>query len=103
MTMWSDLHPDPRKSYYLFLRQGYGCPARVAHARVKQIDAMIMGLRDSPREARATSWLASVMCLLDLAGRGRMSLTRLWKNLTGAGAGSPKPENRLSSRFSQAR
>jgi hypothetical protein len=100
MASWRQFHPDPRKSYYLFLRQGYGCPAHVAHARVKQVDAMIIGLQDSPREAM---WLASVMNLLGAVRQARMSLIYLWESLTGGPlAGSPKPDNRLPSRFSQA-
>ena len=89
MVMWSDFHPDPRKSYYLFLRQGYGCPAHVAHARVKQVDAMIMYLQDRPGESGAKAWLTTVMCLAGVVARARISLKRVW-------------EQRLSSRFSQA-
>ena len=102
MANWSDFHPDPRKSYYLFLRQGYGCAAQMAHARVKQIDAMIMGLQDSPREATAKSWLANVVYFLGATARSRMSLTRLWESVRRTRAAeSPKPENQLSSRLSQ--
>jgi hypothetical protein len=89
MVTWTDFHTDPRKSYYLFLRQGYECPAHLAHARVKQVDAMIMGLRDSPREVRARVLLIALMALAGAIGRARMSLKRLW-------------EHRLAARFSQA-
>ena len=87
-VMWSDFHSDPRKSYYLFLRNGYGCPAHVAHARVKQVDAMITSLQDNARERRATMVLTALMGLAGAIGRARMSLKRLW-------------EHRLASRFSQ--
>jgi hypothetical protein len=89
MVAWTDFHTDPRKSYYLFLRKGYECPAHLAHARVKQVDAMIMGLHDSPREVRARVLLIALMGLAGAIGRARMSLKRLW-------------EHRLASRFSQA-
>ena len=102
MATWSDFHPNPRKSYYLFLRQGYGCPAHVAHARVKQFDAMIMRLDDRSREARAISWLAAVVYSMSAAGRARKSLRRMWESMTGPRAlGSPKRGSRLSSRFPQ--
>jgi hypothetical protein len=45
MASWSDFHTNPRKSYYLFLRQEYQHPACVAHARVKGIDRMIAELQ----------------------------------------------------------
>src|SRR5690242_12924347 len=54
MRKWSDFHSDPRKSYYLFLRQGYACPAHEAHARVKWVEAMVTSLEPSapgPTEA----------------------------------------------------
>ena len=89
MVTWTDFHTDPRKSYYLFLRNGYACPAHLAHARVKQVDAMIMGLHDSPRQVRARVLLIALMGLAGAIGRTRMSLKRLW-------------EHRLASRFSQA-
>jgi hypothetical protein len=103
MASWSEFHPDPRKSYYLFLRQGYACLAHQAHERVKQTDAMIMGLQDCPREARAESRLADVMYMLGTPRTVRMSLTHLWESITGVRtAGSSKSQNRLPSRFSQA-
>jgi hypothetical protein len=48
MAAWSEFHTDPRKSYYLFLRQGYERPARVAYAQVKRIDIMIAELQQPP-------------------------------------------------------
>jgi len=89
MAAWTDFHSDPRTSYYLFLRRGYECPAHLAHARVKQVDAMIMNLEDSPRERRAAVLLTALMGVAGAIGRARMSLKRL-------------RERDLASRFSQA-
>ena len=42
MSSWEKLHRDPRISYYLFLRLEQHCPAREAHARLKQMDVSIL-------------------------------------------------------------
>jgi hypothetical protein len=42
---WNQLHPEPRISYYLFLRRKYGYSARQALELVKQTDAMIIGIQ----------------------------------------------------------
>jgi hypothetical protein len=51
--MWNEFHTDPRKSYYLFLRQGYHCSAQTAYAKLKSIDAMVLALRQDPDPAKA--------------------------------------------------
>ena len=56
MPTWNGLHPDPRVSYYLFLRREQGLPARAAHARVKRTDAMVVGLHGERRKL-TSSWL----------------------------------------------
>jgi hypothetical protein len=81
MASWSDFHTDPRKSYYLFLRQGYACSARTAYMRLKQIDAMVLGLRCSNGEAVAVSWLATLTYLLGAFSAGQMSLKQVWASI----------------------
>lgn len=53
MMMWNEFHTDPRKSYYLFLRQGYRCSALTAYEKVKSIDAMVAALQQAPDRAQA--------------------------------------------------
>ena len=102
MASWSEFHSDPRKSYYLFLRQGYGRPAHAAHAAVKRIDGMVIELRGARCE-RAMSRLATAARLPGLLIEIRMSLTRVWTSLRGTGTPqSAKAKNRMPSRFSQA-
>jgi hypothetical protein len=72
MASWSEFHTDPRKSYYLFLRQEYQHPACVAHARVKRIDRMIAEL-ETPASSCGWTWLAA-----SLLGSIGMLLKRLW-------------------------
>ena len=72
MASWSDFHTDPRKSYYLFLRQEYQHPAWVAHARVKHIDSMIAELQ-APSGSFGWTWLtASLLRSIEALTR------RLW-------------------------
>jgi hypothetical protein len=67
--LWQDFHSDPRMSYYLFLRRGYFHSAAQAHAKLKRIDAMVVGLQDSPQEQR---WLDGVVELvMKLMSRAR--------------------------------
>ena len=81
MENWSDFHSDPRKSYYLFLRQGYGCPAHEAHARVKWVDAMVTSLEmTSPGVGEACS-LASRAHLLRAVSACTMALHRVWTSV----------------------
>ena len=102
MATWSDFHSDPRKSYYLFLRQGYGCPAHAAHARVKRLDRMVLDLQDESHNAAATSWLASFTRLLGLVSASWISLKRLWESVPLRHAPAPaRAESRVASRFSQ--
>jgi hypothetical protein len=53
MIMWNEFHTNPRKSYYLFLRQGYRCSALTAYAKVKDIDAMVAALQQDPYRPKA--------------------------------------------------
>jgi hypothetical protein len=82
MASWSEFHSDPRKSYYLFLRQGYACSARAAHLRVKQIDSMVVGLQCSKEDAAAISRLASLTYLLGVFSAAQISLKQVWANLS---------------------
>jgi hypothetical protein len=59
--LWQEFHSDPRISYYLSLRRGYFHTAAQAHAKLKRIDAMVVGLQDSPQEQR---WLDGVVGLV---------------------------------------
>jgi len=63
MAAWNQLHSDPRISYYRFLRE-HGLSAKQAHANVKRIDAMVVGLRGDRRRSRVAY---------------HFSLTSLWK------------------------
>lgn len=102
MASWSEFHGDPRKSYYLFLRQGYGRPAHAAHTAVKRIDNMVLELQGD-RCAPAVSKHAMAAHLLGLLTEIRMSLTCLWTSLRETGTPqSAKAKNRMPSRFSQA-
>jgi len=103
MASWSDFHSDPRKSYYLFLRQGYGSPAHAAYAAVKRIDGMVLELQGARCE-RAMSGPATAARMLGRLTEIRMSLTRVWTSLCGTGTPrSAEATNRMSSRrFSQA-
>lgn len=62
--MWSDFHSDRRISYYLFLRRGYGYSATEAHASVKRIDAMVVGLQHLSREHRWRGFLVALLVRL---------------------------------------
>jgi hypothetical protein len=91
MAYWSDFHSDPRTSYYLFLRQGYACPAHVAHARVKRVDAMVASLGGSRREAAAIAGLSALTQLLGVASHLRSAVHRLRESLFSSNeAGSAK-------------
>jgi hypothetical protein len=72
MASWSEFHTDPRKSYYLFLRQEYQHPACVAHACVKRIDRMIAELAAPSRASVCAGFAAS------LSRRVEMLARRLW-------------------------
>ena len=77
MANWSEFHTDPRKSYYLFLRQEYQHPACVAHARVKRIDRMIAEL-EAPSPSSGWTWpAASLLRSVELLAR------RLWAQMHG--------------------
>ncbi|MGZ5093749.1 MAG: hypothetical protein ACXWCY_20600 [Burkholderiales bacterium] len=43
MRAWNEFHADPRISYYLFLRRAQLCPASEAHAKLKRMDALVVG------------------------------------------------------------
>src|SRR5688500_12591495 len=51
--MWSEFHTNPRKSYYLFLRQGYRHTALTAYLKVKSMDSMVATLQQEPDRAKA--------------------------------------------------
>ena len=76
MASWNEFHTDPRKSYYLFLRQEYQHPACIAHARVKGIDSMIAELHASCPTPRWT-WVASLL------RSGEMLVRRAWTYMHG--------------------
>ena len=70
MPNWDELHSDPRISYYLFLRRGYGCAASEAHTRLKQMDAYVLVGLHMPREG----WMSRLLRLCHLrTSRGDQS------------------------------
>ena len=75
---WSDFHGDPRKSYYLFLRQGYQYPAHAAHARLKCIDSMVLDLQDPARRRLPSICRQGVGSLVRGMGVVGQSLKRMW-------------------------
>ena len=76
---WSDFHGDPRKSYYLFLRQGYQYSAHAAHARLKCIDSMVVDLQNPTRRRLPAFRLQGVGSLVrGIAIVGQL-LKRMWR------------------------
>jgi len=59
MSAWNEYHSDPRISYYRHLRNAQGLAAREAHARVKRMDAMVVGLQGDRRRNQSSRLLAS--------------------------------------------
>ena len=101
MHTWNEFHSDPRKSYYLFLRRGYQCSARAAHAKVRQIDAMVVGLQRESCDGVAVSWLAAVTNVLGLFTSLRRSWEQLCRRaLPWRSVMPPHAQKRLASRFS---
>jgi acyl-coenzyme A synthetase/AMP-(fatty) acid ligase len=100
--MWSELHPDPRKSYYLFLRRGYRFSAAVAHSKVKRIDCMVVALQDNPvTESPATPATYRLLWLVTAArSYTRSALRALLSRSTPL---PPAAEHWLTERFSHQR
>jgi hypothetical protein len=76
---WSDFHGDPRKSYYLFLRQGYQYSAHAAHARLKCIDSMVVDLQNPTPgwlPAFCRQGMSSLVRGIAVVGQ---SLKRMWR------------------------
>jgi hypothetical protein len=97
MNMWNQFNDDPRKSYYLFLRQGYRLSAHAAHAKVKRIDAMVIALQYD-QVAVKTPIRVGLIRYIDTMRRTAESLLR---TLCGrSGAVPPAAEEWLASRFS---
>jgi hypothetical protein len=78
MRNWSDFHSDPRKSYYLFLRQGYGCPAREAHARLKRVDGMVLMLQTGLPGPSSPAGVTPFAYLRRAANACSTSVQRVW-------------------------
>jgi hypothetical protein len=101
MTSWNEFHSDPRKSYYLSLRQGYRCSAREAHAKVKRTDAMVVGLQRRPYETNAVVSVAAVVRLLGCITAARRYAVGSMRTLfVRPSSVPPAAERWLASRFS---
>ena len=73
-STWNEFHRNPRTSYYLFLRRDYHCSAKQALEKVKQTDAMIVGIQ---REGLEAPPLLSATSFMNLVGRVRSAMQSL--------------------------
>lgn len=70
---WNDYHGDPRMSYYRLLRNDYHQSAAQAHAALKRMDALVVGISvSSAPRAHARDLLQVGRRLLEILSQ------RLW-------------------------
>jgi hypothetical protein len=62
MANWNEFHSDPRVSYYFSLRRDSRLSARDAFARLRRMDAMVLGVSAADR------------CAISLRALGRRGL-----------------------------